>query len=499
MISPLNAQKFSTAAEWELEKRKVQKGGFVAFCNAFGYKLARHHILMAEKLEKTITEPGYNLIICMPPGHAKSRYASILFPAYFLSLTGKSVVTSSHTAELAAKWGRAVKRLVGEDKYRFFFNASLRKDSQASDRFELTNGSEYFSCGILGGVAGQRADLTVLDDPVKSIEEADSLLIRDKIWDTFLSEFMTRAKPGASTVIIMTRRHEDDLIGRVLTSPKKEKWDLLSLPAIAEENDQLGRNPGEALWPEYIPLKMLEDFRDSLNKQDIRLWNSLYQQRPTIETGDYFKKEWIKTINKAPSNLHIYGSSDYAVTENGGDYTVHMIVGHDSLKDDIYILDVWRQQSESNVWIEKFIELALYHKPLVWAEEAGQILKSLDPFIRKEMEKRRCYVYREQFASATDKSSRARSIQAYMAQGHVYVLNAEWTDSFTRELLAFPNGKYDDQVDAFSLIGRMIDDMMVKKNKRQGSKTEYEYKTNMIMLPGLKDKIFPEPGGFKKI
>lgn len=485
-MSAVKDDKFVTLVQWEKDKRLVASGGFVPFCNAFGYQLAEHHELIAEKLQRTITTPNYNLVICMPPGHAKSRYASILFPSYYLgSNSGKSVVMASHTAELSAKWGRACKRIIGDPKYHYMLSVELNKDSKSSDRFDLSNGSEYFACGVGGGVTGQRADLGVIDDPVRSKEDADSERIRDKTWDWYLNDFRTRLKPGASQVIIMTRWHEDDLVGRILSSSDKDNWDVLILPAIAEANDQMFRRVGEPLWPDYIPLEMLESIRNTTNA---KTWSSLYQQNPTIETGDYFKKDWIKKVNRAPSGLNIYGASDYAVSAGKGDYTVHVIIGHDDKNDDIYVLDVWREQEESNVWVEKFLDLAAHHKTLVWAEEQGQILKSLDPFIRKEMESRKQFIYREQFTSAVDKTVRARSFQAYMAQGKVYILNADWTPALERELLAFPSGKHDDQVDALGLIGRLLDDMRIKAAPKAKLEKD-EFRSNMIMLPALNEDV----------
>lgn len=497
MINAVRDDKFITLAQWERDKRRVKSGGFVPFCNAFGYQLAQHHELIANKLQSTISTPNYNLVICMPPGHAKSRYASILFPSYYLgSNAGKSVVMASHTAELSAKWGRACKRIIGDPKYNYMLEVALNTDSKSSDRFDLSNASEYFACGVGGGVTGQRADLGIIDDPVRSKEDADSERIRDKTWDWYLNDFRTRLKPGASQVVIMTRWHEDDLVGRILSSSDKNNWDVLILPAIAEANDQMGRKVGDPLWPDYIPIEMLESIRNTTNP---KTWSSLYQQNPTIETGDYFKRDWIKKVNRIPHGLNIYGASDYAVSAGRGDFTVHVIIGHDDKNDDIYVIDIWREQEESNVWVEKFLDLADKHKTLVWAEEQGQILKSLDPFIRKEMDTRKQFVYREQFTSAVDKTVRARSFQAYMAQGKVYILNADWTPALERELLAFPSGKHDDQVDALGLIGRLLDDMRTKANPNPRLE-KHAFKSNMIMLPGLNEIIGNTQGNsFKKI
>ncbi len=496
-MSAVKDDKFATLVQWERDRRRVKSGGFVPFCNAFGYQLAQHHELIAAKLQNTIVTPNYNLVICMPPGHAKSRYASILFPSYYLgSNAGKSVVMASHTAELSAKWGRACKRIIDDPKYQYMLEVDLNKDSKSSDRFDLSNGSEYFACGVGGGVTGQRADLGVIDDPVRSKEDADSERIRDKTWDWYLNDFRTRLKPNASQVIIMTRWHEDDLVGRILLSSDKNNWDVLILPAIAEANDQMNRKVGDPLWPDYIPIEMLENIRDTTSP---KTWSSLYQQNPTIETGDYFKIEGIKKVNRIPHGLNIYGASDYAVSAGKGDYTVHVIVGHDDKNDDIYVIDVWREQEESNVWVERFLDLAAKHKTLVWAEEGGQILKSLDPFIKKEMATRNQFVYREQFTSAVDKTVRARSFQAYMAQGKVYFLNAGWMPALQRELLAFPSGKHDDQVDALGLIGRLLDDMRIRLNPNARLE-KHEFKSNMIMLPGLNESIGnTRTNSFKKI
>ena len=478
---------------WERDKRLIRDGGFIPFCNAFGdpdHKLAKHHTLIAQKLERTITEPGYNLMICMPPGHAKSRYASVLFPTYFLGrFPGKSVIMATHTQDFSDKWGRTCKRIISTDKYKYVFGVTLNKDSQAASRFDLSNGSEYFGAGILGNITGQRADLAIMDDLLKGIEDADSETIRDKIWNAYIYDLRTRVKPGASKILINTRWHEDDPSGRILFSKDRENWDIISLPALAEEDDPLGRAPGEPLWPEYISKEMLENERDSLDKQDMRMWNSLFQQRPTIEAGDYFKSDWIKTINKLPDGLQYYGGSDYAVSAGKGDYTVHAIIGYDNVNDDIYIVHIWREREESNVWVDEFLDLVDHYKPLMWAEESGQIIKSLDPYIKKALQDpKRRFVMRQQFTSTTDKTSRARSFQAYMAQGKVYILNRDWTEPLKKELLSFPSGKHDDQVDALSLIGRMLSDMYMRVEKSP-KKEDYEYKSSTIVLPGLNVKM----------
>lgn len=492
-------------AQWTLEKKRIQDYGFPSFCNAFGYQLAPHHKLMAAKLERAIHEPGYNLIICMPPGHAKSRYASVLFPTYYLGrYPGKSVIMITHTQDFSDRWGRFSKRIISTPKYQFLFNAHLNKDSHAASRFDLSNGSEYFGSGILGNITGNRVDIMIMDDLLKGKQDADSETIRDKIWDAYIWDARTRIKPGASKIMIATRWHEDDPIGRILISNDRSNWDIINFPALIEtqsdkDNDVFGRDFGEALWPEYITKEMLVAERDSLDKKDIRMWHSLYQQKPSNEDGSYFKKEYFQRINKLPSDLEFYGGSDYAVTDGDGDYTVHVVFGYDSKHDDLYIAHVWRKQVEPHIWVEEFINIAHLWKTHIWAEENGQIIKSIGPHIDNTLNNRNKYIYRKQFNSTSKKTVRARSLQARMALGKVYILNAPWTDEFIKEFLSFPTGTHDDQVDACSIVMRMLEEMVIKLVKPH-KKEEYEYKSGTIMLPGLDEIVsLKKVGEFKRI
>ena len=248
-----------------------------------------------------------------------------------------------------------------------------------------------------------------------------------------------------------TRWHEDDLSGRLLAEQSKggDRWEVLDLPAITSN--------GTALWPEFYPLDALNRIKSVLPPRD---WSALYQQRPAPEEGAYYKRDWWRYYDTKPAQLRIYGASDYAVTDGDGDYTVHLVAGVDP-DDNIYVLDVWRGQTNSDVWINVWLDLVKQHKPLMWVEEQGQILKSIGPFLDKRMREERVYCRREQVASASDKPTRSRSIQARTAMGKVYLPSkAPWLAEFTSELLSFPAGKHDDQVDAFGLIGRMLDELI---------------------------------------
>lgn len=422
---------------------------------------ARHHRLIIERLEAVEHGDIPRLMIFCPPGAAKSTYASILFPPWFLGRNPeRSIIGASHSGELAERFGRHVRNLVGSTDFRRVFGFGLSGDSAAAGRWETERGGEYYAVGVDASVTGRRADLGIIDDPVKGRAEADSQTIRDRTWDWYRSDFWPRLKPGGRIVFIATRWHEDDLAGRLLAEQSSggERWEVLSLPAEAKVGDPLGRTPGAPLWPEWFRPEMFAEA-----KRDVRNWSALYQQEPTPESGYYFKSEWIRWYDTMPANetLRTYGASDYAVTAQGGDWTVHGVVGVDP-HDDIYVLDLWRDQAASDVWVEAFLDLMQRWRPLMWAEEQGQIIRSLGPFIEKrQMERRLFFTYRKQFSSAHDKPTRAQSIRGRMAMGKVYFpKRAPWAADLVSELLRFPAGKNDDQVDVLSLIGRMLDDLI---------------------------------------
>jgi hypothetical protein len=150
------------------------------------------------------------------------------------------------------------------------------------------------------------------------------------------------------------------------------KGRVISIPAIAEENDQLGRKPGEYLWDEPHGYNYGAFLRDRQRETSPMMWSALYQQRPAPEEGDYFKAAWLKPCEKLPQRetTRIYGGSDYAVTADGGDYTVHLVVRIDP-EGRMYLLDRWRKQSSTDEWIEAFCDLVLEWKPVGWAEEKG--------------------------------------------------------------------------------------------------------------------------------
>lgn len=428
-----------------------------------GYTDAPHHREIARHLEAVERGEITRLMITMPPRHGKSMLASEFFPAWYMGRNPDHyVVTATYAQELADDFGRKVKNQIEDQSFQLIFpGVGLADDSKSAKRFHIegqlggyehvtTQRGAFYAVGVGGPLTGRGAHLLLIDDPVKNREEADSEVMRKKVKDWYTSTAYTRLMPGGRIVIIQTRWHEDDLSGWLLAEHGHEGWVQLDLPAI---NDA-----GEALWPEQYPLEALERIQRALPPRD---WSALYQQRPSPETGDYFKREWIIPVQALPpkEEMKIYGASDYAVTADGGDYTVHAIVGIDTIGR-MYLLDLWRQQASSDVWVDALCALVRRWKPIGWAEETGQIKSGVGPFLVKRMMETGSFVYREQFPTRGDKAVRAQSIRGRMAMQGLHVpADAPWLSDFISELMSFPVGVHDDQVDAIGLVGQLMDRM----------------------------------------
>ena len=388
-------------------------------------------------------------MVFMPPRHGKSELASRSFPAWVLGRRPElQIIAASYNGDLASDFGREVRNIVGEPAYHGVFpEVTLSADSQAANKWHTNKGGGYFAVGVGTAATGRGANMLLIDDPVKDRQDADSEVVRKRTWDWYRSTAYTRQQKDSAIVLIQTRWHDDDLAGRLLAEMDNggEQWDVLSLSALSED--------GRALWPEFFDEARLEATRRLLGPRE---WSALYQQKPVPDTGDFFRADWIRHYETAPAQLRIFGASDYAVTEKGGDYTVHGVAGTDA-KGDIYVLDMWREQAGPQEWIDAFCDLCEKWKPLEWVEEAGQIRGSLDQFIVKRMRERKVATYRNPLPSVVQKDVRAQAIRGLMSMGRVYLpLHAPWTETLMHELLRFPTGTHDDMVDVMSLFGRSL-------------------------------------------
>lgn len=433
-------------------------------------KQATHHKLILREMQRCMETPHGRLMILAPPGSAKSTYASVVAPTWYLGTQpDRRVILASYGDDLARKHGRRTRQLLRSPEAMGILQCTLDPESRAADEFGLTNGAEYIACGILGGVTGNRAHGVIVDDPIKGRQEADSQVIRDRTFEAYEDDLKTRLIPGGWIVLINTRWHEDDPAGRILPDDWAGEsgdilcrdgnvWRVLCLQAECQTtSDPLGRKTGEMLWPEWFDDRHWEQFR--LNR---RTWSSLYQQRPAPDEGILFRKADMGVYERQPSGLMIIGASDQAVTPDDGDWTEHGVagIGHDGA---IYLLDWWRGRTGPEEWIERQIDMMVTWGPLVWFGETGQIRRATEGRIRQRMDDRKAKCRLEWLPHIGDKPTKAQSIVATAGMGRLWWPRASWVPELQRQCLVFPAGSPDDGVDTLGMIGRGADTLQRKK------------------------------------
>jgi len=426
------------------------------------------------------------------PTH-NSEIASRRFPAWHLGKYPQhEVIAASHTTGLAMGFSRRNRALLRDSDYHQIFDTRLDPDSQAAEEWFTAQGGAYFAAGVGSGIAGRGAHILMIDDPVRSQEDADSPTQREAAWDWYTSDAYTRLAPGGGVILIMTRWHEDDLGGRLLAEQKNggDKWQLIEFPALATQ-DEPNRKKGEALHPDRYDEKSLARIRKVLGE---RKWSALFQQNPTPETGMYFTREMFKFYDPDvvdTSKLIGYQAWDLAVTTNDlSNYTVGMTAGVDE-HDDIYILDRVRGKFDAMETMENICDAFMKWRPImdIVGIEAGQIEKSIGPFMQKSIDKKRLYDMHilQLPPGRQDKAARARPIQGLMRQGRVLLPHpdkAPWVHELMDEMLRFlAGGTNDDQVDAMAWLGQMIMDMVGYRERPQKAKASW------------RDKLFVIEGG----
>jgi predicted phage terminase large subunit-like protein len=385
------------------------------------------------------------LMILMPPGSAKSTYGSVLFPIWWFTQHPRtSVISASHSLSLAEHFSRQVRRLiVAKQQYLGF---GISPDQRAIDTWRTSKGGDYLSVGVRGAVTGRRADLVIIDDPVKSQADAESRRQRDHIWEWYKSDVTTRLKPNGKVVLIMTRWHPDDLGGQLLERAPTE-WHVVRLPAIAEPDDPLGRAVGDPLWPEW------EDHAALMRKRDLigeRAWSALFQQMPLPSGGRLFSIDRIAVIHAEPEIEATVRAWDLAATgetgRNDPDWTVGIKMSRD--RTGRYLIrDVARIRGTPHQVEALMVTLA--HRDgakvaVAIPEDPGQAGKSQTSYLTRQLAGFHVIAARETGAKAT----RAMPFASQVEAGNVSIVRAEWNATLFDEMRDFPWGKKDDQVDA---------------------------------------------------
>lgn len=433
-----------------------------------GQRPAPHHELLIRKLEAVAAGEIDRLMVFMPPGSAKSTYASILFPSWFMARGKADVIAASHGADLAEDFSGKVLRTVAEHSRDLGYGL----ENQSVKLWRTTNGSVYRAAGAGGSITGRRADLFLIDDPIKGREDANSLTIRDKVWDWYRAEVITRLKPRARIVVIQTRWHPDDLSGRLLQEMENggDQWDVVSLPALAESNnDPMGRAPGEALWPAWEDVAALERKRAAVGEME---WAALYQQRPRPLEGSLFKVGMVQTLDTAPAGGHIARAWDLAATAQAGgrdpDWTVGVKLAR--MPDGRFIvLDVVRLRGGPDEVESTIINTAKQDGLGVRVglpQDPGQAGKQQVLYLTRKLSG-----YRVDSSPETgDKATRAAPMASQSNAGNLSIVRAAWNRAFLDELAGFPNATKDDQVDAlsraFSMVGLARPPMHISQEAR---------------------------------
>ena len=386
------------------------------------------------------------LMIFMPPRHGKSEIASVQFPAWYLGRNPKrSIICASYSSDLSVDFGRKARNLMKSQEFENIFDEiGLAEDSKSAGKWHTNKGGMYVSVGVGGAITGRGGDVFLIDDPVKNREDAESALIRDKIWEWYRAVARTRMTPGGSIVLIMTRWQDDDLAARILKEGKG--WDILSMTAIAEQDERY-RKQGEALWPSMYNLESLQEIKYDIGTYN---WASLFQQNPlTIESqefreGMFQEREWDEVLKL---NTRRFVTIDPAPTKKEGSDFIGICENYiDS--ENKWNLKAYRVKMDPKALIDLIFKLKSDMNFEKIGIEQGMYIDVLKPFMDDEMRKRNVFFeVMELKHEQVKKELRIRGLLPRYETKSIFHIRGECKD-LEEELLRFPKGVTDDVIDA---------------------------------------------------
>ncbi len=441
----------------ELARRNL--GDFCALMDA-RYERPRHTDVLIKHLEALERRDIESLMVFLPPRSSKSYHVSERFPAWALGRDpSRQVILASYGSELAERNSRVVRGLVADSRYPF--PTVVARDSGAVNRWATdAGGGGVLAAGVGSALTGFGAHLLIIDDPIKDRESADSELQRDRVWEWYGEVARTRLMPRAVQLLTQTRWHDNDLAGRILNSEDAKRWTVLSLPAIAEENDVLGRAPGEALWPEWYSREFLDQQRTVMGS---RAFAAVYQQSPVPATGGTFKPEWF--TNRYDRLPDIKGFDWIVIQAIDGawktgianDFSV--IATWATNCNGYFLIDVCRRKLEfydlKRVVVEKYRE---FTPRAVYCEEAASGYALLSEL------RRTTGIEIIGVPAQNSKEARAEAVAPMLEAGRVWLPErASWLDEWVHEHLRFPGGAHDDQVDTTSLALLKLRDAALRR------------------------------------
>jgi predicted phage terminase large subunit-like protein len=430
-----------------LEQAEAARSHFMDFTKTVWPEFinGRHHRIMAEKFDRIADGSLKRLIVNMPPRHTKSEFSSYLLPAWLMGRKPTlKIMQTTHTAELAFRFGRKVRNLMNSQEYKAVFEAvELRADSQAAGRWETSKGGEYFAAGVGGAVTGRGADLLIIDDP-HSEQDALSPTALEHAYEWYTSGPRQRLQPGGAIVIVMTRWAENDLTGKLLRQQARDvladKWEIVEFPALMPDTD-------EPLWPEFWNKEDLLAVRGSLS---VGKWQAQWQQNPTSDVSAILKREWWQTWKpeEPPAVSYILQSYDTAFSkQTTADYSAITTWGvffpQDGDPPNIILMDAKRGRWDFPELRRIALEEYKYWDPecvLIEAKASGMPLT-------QELRQMGIPVSNYSPSRGNDKYTRVNSIAPLFESGLVWAPDSRWAEEVIDECAAFPAGEHDDYVD----------------------------------------------------
>ena len=441
------ALRLAAAAELELRRRRGSAEVLQGYLNYLpkvsppDWQFTSPHIkLICEHLDKVTSGEIDRLAIFMPPRHSKSETVTIRYPVYRIERDQRlRALVTGYNERFARKFGRK-SRNIAKDRYK------LADDKGAADEWETLKGGGLVARGVGSPPTGYGFQLICIDDPIRRREDAESEVYREKVWDWYTDDLYTRLEPGGAMILTLTRWHHDDLAARAIAS-EPGRWTILQLPALAQEDDPLGRLPGAALWPERFDVESLTRIREVMKRNEGEYsFESLYQQNPTPREGMFFKISQIEIVDAIPSGVSICRGWDLAASKGKGDYTAGVKIARD-VNGVWYVMDVRRGQwssDERNALLKQTAAMDGRQAKIRLAQDPGQAGKEQSEQLIRMLAG---YSVRAERVSG-DKTTRADGFAAQVNAGNVKMVKGEWNAGFIEELRQFPNGKHDDQIDA---------------------------------------------------
>jgi predicted phage terminase large subunit-like protein len=432
----------------EKKKESLVRKDFLSFVKHMwpDFIQGKHHKIIAKKINDMAEGKLKRLIVNMPPRHTKSEFASSLLPAWMIGRNPKlKIIMTTHTGELAVRFGRKAKHLIDSEEYQRFFKTRLQEDSKAAGRWETAQGGEYFAAGVGGAITGRGADLLIIDDP-HSEQDALNLSALEKAYEWYTSGPRQRLQPGGKIICVMTRWNVKDLTGMLMQAQKEAKadqWELVEFPAIMPS--------GKPVWPEYWELGELETVKASLS---LGKWNAQWMQNPTSEEGAIIKREWWKKWDKdrMPKLEHIIQSYDTAfMKKETADYsaiTTWGIFREDEDKPpNLILVDATKGRYEFPELRRKALESYKYWEPetvLIEAKASGLPLTY-------ELRNMGIPVVNYTPSKGNDKHTRVNSVAPLFESGIIWApTHKEFAQEVIEECAAFPYGDHDDLVDSMT-------------------------------------------------